>query len=266
MNLRAPRKVCILRSLPVLWLLLCLCADFGSAFTSANGSEAKPSGIESQPLHRTSLASRGTTLFQELPPDRTGVRFQLQLPDMASHIHELIHLSVYGGICTGDFDNDGLTDFYVTSPAGGNRLYRNLGDFRFEDVTESAGLLDTNFWGTGATFVDINNDGLLDIYACGYRQPNRLYINQGKGPDGRVHFVEKAHEYGLDFNGASMTMAFGDFDRDGDLDAYLATTAIPPPRGRKFRRGVRRFEAGRPEATPGILGVAISARTTAGAH
>ncbi|MFO1511799.1 MAG: VCBS repeat-containing protein [Verrucomicrobiota bacterium] len=162
---------------------------------------------------------------------------------MARNILELIHLSLYGGICTADFDNDGLTDFYVTSPVGGNRLYHNLGDFRFEDVTESAGLLDTNFWGTGATFVDINNDGRLDIYACGYRRPNRLFINQGPGSDGRVHFVEKAHEYGLDFNGASMTMAFGDFDRDGDLDAYLATTALPPPPGVKF--GVR-YEGSKP--------------------
>ncbi len=81
-------------------------------------------------------------------------------------------------ICTGDFDNDGLTDFYVTSPLGGNRLYRNRGDFRFDDVTVSAGVLETNFWGTGATFVDINNDGWLDIYACGYRVPNRLYITR----------------------------------------------------------------------------------------
>jgi hypothetical protein len=219
------------KGLRLIWLLG---LAFGPAFTFAAGSETQPPAIKSQPLHRTPSGHPGTTLFVELPPDRTGVQFQLQLRDMARYIHEMIHLSVYGGICTGDFDNDGLTDFYVTSPLGGNRLYRNLGDFRFEDVTESEGLLDTNFWGTGATFVDINNDGLLDIYACGYRQPNRLYINQGKGPDGRVHFVEKAHEYGLDFNGASMTMAFGDFDRDGDLDAYLATTAIPPPAGVKF--------------------------------
>jgi hypothetical protein len=207
---------------------------FAGAVTFAAGSEALLSAIESQPLHHMPRGAPGTTLFQDLPPDRTGVRFQLQLRDLARYIHEMIHLSVYGGICTGDFDNDGLADFYVTSPLGGNRLYHNLGDFRFEDVTESAGLLETNFWGTGATFVDINNDGLLDIYACGYHMPNRLYINQGKGPDGHVHFVEKAHEYGLDFNGASMTMAFGDFDRDGDLDAYLATTAIPPPADVKF--------------------------------
>jgi hypothetical protein len=179
-----------LAGLRLFWLLG---LAFGAAFTFAAGSEAQPSAIESQPLHRTPSGDPGTTLFEELPPDRTGVRFQLQLRDMARYIHEMIHLSVYGGICTGDFDNDGLTDFYVTSPLGGNRLFRNLDDFRFEDITESAGLLDTNFWGTGATFVDINNDGLLDIYACGYRHANRLYMNQGKGPDGRVHFVEKAH-------------------------------------------------------------------------
>lgn len=226
---------CLFLSLTGLRLFLGWGLAFGPALISAAGSEAPPPGLQSQPLLRAPPAGPGTTLFEDLPPDRTGVRFQLQLPDMARYIHELIHLSLYGGICTGDFDNDGLADFYVTSPVGGNRLYHNLGDFRFEDVTESAGLLDTNFWGTGATFVDINNDGLLDIYACGYRQPNRLYINQGKGPDGRVHFVEKAHEYGLDFNGASMTMAFADFDRDGDLDAYLATTAIPPPPDAKFR-------------------------------
>lgn len=234
MKPRPPLGSYLSQSFAGLRLSLLLGLAFGPAFSFAAGSEAQSAAIESQPLHRTQSGDPGTTLFEELPPDRTGVRFQLQLRDMARYIHEMIHLSVYGGICTGDFDNDGLTDFYVTSPLGGNRLYRNLGDFRFDDVTESAGVLDTNFWGTGAAFVDINNDGLLDIYACAYRMPNRLYLNQGKGPDGRVRFVEKARAYGLDFNGASMMMAFGDFDRDGDLDAYLATTAIPPPPGVKF--------------------------------
>lgn len=234
MNLRTPPKLFSGRSLKGLPLFLCLCVVGGATNGSATGSEARQPGIESVPFHRTPPGPPGSALFEALPPERTGVHFQLKLPDMVTHIHEMIHLSVYGGICTGDFDNDGLTDFYVTSPSGGNRLYHNLGNFRFEDVTESAGLLDTNFWGTGATFVDINNDGLFDIYACGYRMPNRLYINQGRGPDGKSHFVERAHGYGLDFNGASMTMAFGDFDRDGDLDAYLATTAHPPPPGLEF--------------------------------
>src|SRR5688572_25713247 len=234
MRPRPPLRSYFSQSLAGLGLFLHLGSAFGPAFTFAAGSEARPSALESQLLHRTPSGDPGTTLFEDLPPDRTGVRFQLQLRDMGRYIHEMIHLSVYGGICTGDFDNDGLTDFYVTSPLGGNRLYRNLGDFRFDDVTESAGVLDTNLWGTGAAFVDINNDGLLDLYACAYRMPNRLYVNRGPGSDGRARFVEKAREYGLDFNGASMMMAFGDFDRDGDLDAYLATTAIPPPPGMKF--------------------------------
>jgi hypothetical protein len=199
-----------------------------AARVSLSAAEGPTNGITSRPLESSTPPASGP-LFEDLPPDRTGVRFQLKFPDMASHIHELIHLSLYGGVCTGDFDGDGLPDIYVTSPAGGNRLYRNLGNFRFEDVTESAGLADTNFWGTGATFVDINNDGRLDIYACGYQVPNRLYINQGPGADGRVHFVEQAKAFGLDFRGASMMMSFADLDRDGKLDAYLATTAVPPP-------------------------------------
>ena len=94
---------------------------------------------------------------------------------------------------TGDFDGDGLADFYVTSTRGGNRLYRNLGDFRFQDVTSDAGLEDTQFWGTGATFVDIDNDGDLDIYACGYRRPNRLYINERRNSTAECNSLNK-HE------------------------------------------------------------------------
>src|SRR5512134_3392202 len=94
-----------LAGLRLFWLLGLL-----GSFAFAARPETKPSAIESRPLNRTPTGNSGTTLFEELPPDRTGVRFQLQLRDMARYIHEMIHLSVYGGICTGDFDNDGLTD------------------------------------------------------------------------------------------------------------------------------------------------------------
>ena len=91
--------------------------------------------------------------------------------------------------------------------------------------------------------MDVDNDGDLDLYACGYLMPNRLYINQGQDPDGTVRFQEEARQRGLDFDGASMTMAFADMDNDGDLDGYLATTAKAPPSGTKFRV---RFENGKP--------------------
>lgn len=206
---------------------------------SDNGS----GGLTSSPLSAIVKRPAGAPLFETLSADRTGVDFQLQLPEVEKHVREVIHLNVNGGICTGDFDGDGLTDFYVTSTHGGNRLYRNLGDFHFQDVTQDVGLDDKEFWGTGATFVDIDNDGDLDIYACGYRRPNRLYINERGESDNQVHFTEQAHRYGLAFDGASMTMAFADIDHDGDLDGYLATTALSPPPGTKFKV---RFEGKKP--------------------
>jgi len=126
-----------------------------------------------------------------------------------------------GGVCIGDYDADGLPDVFLTRPAGGNRLYRNLGNFHFADVTLAAGVSDDKLWGMGASFADVDNDGDLDLYLCCYDQPNRLYVNRGDGT-----FAESAAESGLDFRGASVMMAFMDYDRDGDLDAFLLTNAL----------------------------------------
>ena len=203
-------------------LLLALCNSISAA-------------VSSQPFKQSTRARAGQTLFEDLPPERTGIHFHLQLPDVEKNIHEIIHLSVYGGLCTGDFDGDGLADLFATSPAGSSRLFRNRGDFRFEDVSEVSGIITSNFWATGASFVDIDNDGDLDLYICAYKQPNRLYINQGRDANGLVRFTEKARDFGLDFRGASMMMAFADYDKDGDLDGYLCTSATPPPPGVKLR-------------------------------
>ena len=138
----------------------------------------------------------------------------------------------------GDVDNDGLPDLYFTSPSGGNRLFRNLGDCRFEDVTSASGLADTAHWGTGAAFADIDNDGDLDIFACGYLSENKCYINQGDGT-----FVNESTNRGLAFTGASVMMSWADYDRDGDLDGYLVTAGIPPGPEQKFRV---RFEGDKP--------------------
>jgi hypothetical protein len=207
----------------------------GSVVALGAQAVAQPSG-NVEPAVRAFVAAspRGDgPLFTELPPAQTGVEFQLQLPDALEHIRQFTLLSIYGGICAGDYDGDGLTDFYVTSPVGGNRLYRNLGDFRFQDVTVAAGVHDPNMLGTGATFADVDNDGDLDLYACAYDSPNRLFLNQGTGPSG-VTFVEAAAKLGVAFNGASTTMSFADMDGDGDLDGYLCTTSIDPPPSVKF--------------------------------
>jgi hypothetical protein len=215
------------------------------ARAAAQSSDAGESATR-EPVARPFVAAapRGEgPLFTELVPEQTGVDFQLQLPEVLSHIRQFTLLSIYGGLCTGDYDGDGLTDFYVTSPVGGNRLYRNLGDFRFEDVTVSAGVHDPDMLGTGATFADVDNDGDLDLYACAYDSPNRLFLNQGADPKG-VKFVEAAAKLGLAFKGASTTMSFADIDGDGDLDGYLCTTSIDPPPGEKFSVNTRN---GRPE-------------------
>ena len=178
---------------------------------------------------RESLAAN-ESIFELLDPGESGIDFGLHWDDPAGHLKEFLFLNPVGGVCVGDYDGDGLPDLYVTSPSGGNRLYRNLGDLRFENVTEIAGVRDEAFWGTGASFVDIDNDGDLDLYACGYLCANKLYVNDGTG-----RFVDQAAELGLNFKGGSMMMSFADIDNDGDLDGYLATTAVAPPEGTKFR-------------------------------
>ncbi|NOX99144.1 MAG: VCBS repeat-containing protein, partial [Verrucomicrobia bacterium] len=122
------------------------------------------------------------------------------------------------GGCVGDYDGDGLPDLYLISQDGPNRLFRQTSSWRFEDVTDKAGVDGGEAWGSGATFVDIDNDGDLDLYVCNMGSPNLLYINEGQGG-----FREAAAEYGLDFDGASWMASFSDYDRDGDLDCYLLT-------------------------------------------
>lgn len=168
--------------------------------------------------------------FTQLSPEYTGIDFVIEWDKPAEFDRVFYSQNTGGGACVGDVDDDGLPDIYLTRPSKGNRLFRNLGDCRFEDITERAGIDDEDYWGTGASFVDINNDGHLDIYVCGYGMPNRLYVNQGQG-----RFEERAQEYGLDYDGASVMMAFADYDLDGDLDGYLVTAGLPPGPDQKFR-------------------------------
>jgi enediyne biosynthesis protein E4 len=128
-----------------------------------------------------------------------------------------------GGVAVGDINNDGLDDIFFTANMDENRLYLNQGNMRFDDITVSAGVAGRpGAWSTGVNMVDINRDGLLDIYVCysGWQSEdmrrNELYINQGN-----LIFEEQAAAYGLDDPSNSTHAAFADFDRDGDLDMYL---------------------------------------------
>ncbi len=196
-----------------------------------------PGRIESTALTRDTSPPTGT-LFERLSADHTGITHQVTWDKPAKYDRVFYSQNTGGGAAAGDYDGDGLPDVYLTSPSGGSRLYRNLGGFKFEDVSKSAGVYDPGFWGTGASWVDIDNDGDLDLYACGYEANNRLYINQGDGT-----FKEQAKVFGLDFWGASIMVAFADYDNDGDLDAYLLTSGLQPGPDQKFRV---RFEDDKP--------------------
>ncbi len=166
-------------------------------------------------------------LFRLLSPDETGIHFSNDLNEKQLNIIEYLYYYNGGGVAVGDFDNDGLPDIYFTSNEGPNKLYRNLGDLKFEDITVSAGVAGTGDWTTGVTLVDINNDGFLDIYVCqvsgykGTKGKNQLFVNNGD-----LTFTERADEYGLDFEGFSTQAVFFDYDLDGDLDMFLLNHSV----------------------------------------
>ena len=164
----------------------------------------------------------------------TGIQFTNSVLD-ATELNILNYLYFYNGAGTAiaDFNNDGLNDIYFTANQTADKLYLNLGDFNFKDITAEAGINNTTAWTTGVTTVDINHDGFLDIYISkvsghlNLKGHNLLYINQGL-QDGTISFKESAATYGLDFVGFSTQAAFFDYDLDGDLDLYLLNHSLHP--------------------------------------
>jgi hypothetical protein len=169
------------------------------------------------------LYSQKNTLFELVPPARSGVHFKNTLEE-GPHANVLTYEYFYngGGVAIGDINNDGLEDIYFSANMKPNALYLNLGNFKFKEIAESAGLLCEQGWKTGVTMADVNSDGFLDIYVCysGKGDPekrrNKLFINNGN-----LTFTDMAAEFGLDDPGYTTHASFFDFDRDGDLDMFL---------------------------------------------
>ncbi len=161
--------------------------------------------------------------FEKLPARKTGVKFENRLnEDPTSNILTYEYFYNGGGVAVGDINNDGLEDLFFTGNMTSNRLYLNEGEFKFKDITKSAGVAGRDAWTTGTSMVDINGDGYLDIYVCysgkgsTESRKNQLFINQGDGT-----FLEQAEKYGLADPANSIQALFFDFDLDGDLDMYL---------------------------------------------
>ncbi|MGN7514543.1 MAG: VCBS repeat-containing protein [Allomuricauda sp.] len=167
-------------------------------------------------------------LFEKMSPEQTGMDFANTLAyDKDFNVFTYRNYYNGGGVAIGDVDKDGLPDVYMTSNLGQNKLYRNTGDFTFEDITEQAGVGGEKSWSTGVTMVDVDGDGWLDIYICnsgdieGDNKQNELFINQKDGT-----FLEMADSLGLADKGLSTHAAFFDFDHDGDLDAYVLNNSF----------------------------------------
>lgn len=181
-------------------------------------------GLQSTPFAQCSTPS-GATLFTTLSGEETGLKAfnAYDDPRMWADLYREFSLGAIGsGLAICDYDGDAKPDVFVVSKTGPNRLFRNLGGFKFEDVTERAGAAGPlGAWKQGAIFADVDNDGRPDLYVCRFGAPNLLYINQGDGT-----FREEAAARGLALSDASSMAAFCDYDRDGWLDVYVQTNLL----------------------------------------
>lgn len=169
-------------------------------------------------------------LFSEIPNSISGMTFSNNVKhNMRTNENILSYEYFYngGGVAIGDINNDGLQDVFVTGNHVSNKLFLNKGNLQFEDITQKAGL-QSDFWSTGVTMADVNQDGYLDIYVCnsgpnedGNSRPNQFYLNNGNAT-----FKECAAEYGIQDKNYSSQAAFFDFDMDGDLDLFVLNHAI----------------------------------------
>ncbi|GAA5220279.1 CRTAC1 family protein [Membranihabitans marinus] len=171
----------------------------------------------------TEKSEEDNGLFQLLRSEETGIEFSNELYE-SSELNIITYEYFFNGsgIGVGDINNDGLQDIYFSGNMTNGKLYLNKGDFKFEDITESAGINTQLKWGTGVNMVDINADGWMDLYLCfsgpyhANNRRNQLYINNKDNT-----FTERAAEYGLDNTGYQTSAGFFDYDKDGDLDVYL---------------------------------------------
>ncbi|MEO6456188.1 MAG: VCBS repeat-containing protein [Ginsengibacter sp.] len=175
----------------------------------------------------------GVALFQALKNSYTGLDFNNKLSyDKDFNLYKYMYFYNGSGIGAGDFNNDGLIDLFFSSNQQQNTLYLNQGKLKFKDVTKEAEIPEDKAWSTGVSVIDINNDGLLDIYVCRVgnyltlKSKNQLLVCKGINKNGIPFYKDEAHEYGLDFSGFCTQVVFFDYDLDNDLDVFMLNHSV----------------------------------------
>lgn len=172
-------------------------------------------------------------IFTTLDKEATGLNFSNDLtPTDSFNVFHYMYYYNGAGVGAGDFNNDGLIDLFFASNQGSNKIFLNEGNLHFKDVTAAAKIPQDGGWSTGVSVVDINNDGLLDIYVCRVgnyevlQSHNQFLICKGIDKNGVPYYEDESKQMGLDFKGFSTQAAFLDYDMDGDLDMYLLNHSL----------------------------------------
>ncbi len=205
-------------------IFLCIC------FVGLQGCKDKgtdPAEDKDQALvSNADAASLRKGLFEKVLTSQSGIDFSNIVTEDLSSIENLFDFDYFyngAGVGLEDINNDGLLDIFFAGNQVPNKLYLNKGDFSFEDISDSAGINAGKVWSNGVTFVDINNDGWMDIYVSqggpkrDYDRSNLLFINNGD-----LTFTEKANDLGIADQGISTQSVFFDYDQDGDLDCLVS--------------------------------------------
>ncbi|MDB4870110.1 MAG: ypmQ 2, partial [Gemmatimonadales bacterium] len=203
--------------------LLASCKDSSSAHAVASTS-ATPAWLAERSRQETELAARSSAAHDFRFTDQrqaSGITFENRVVDDASKTYKLVHYDHGNGVCAADVDGDGLPDLYFPTQLGTSQLWRNLGNGRFGNITDQAGLAMPDAIAVTCSFADIDNDGDTDIYVTTGRHGNRLFENLGNGK-----FRDITQTAGVGYVGHSSGAVFLDYDGDGLLDLFVTNVGV----------------------------------------
>ncbi|MCL4176438.1 MAG: VCBS repeat-containing protein [Verrucomicrobia bacterium] len=246
------RRGRLIRLAPIAWSVV-IGLGFGLSEPDAAGAGA----TDPDPLVRAlEVAPSARPGFTRMTPAQTGIAFTNLLAE-SRYLTNQIYLNG-SGLALGDVDGDGRCDLYFCGLDGSNALYRNLGGWRFTNITASAGVACEGQASTGAVLVDIDGDHDLDLLVNGVGVGTRLFLGDGKG-----RFHEATESSGLLRRGGSTSLALADIDGDGDLDLYVAnyrSTTLRDEPNTRFRASTISNQLqvvavnGRPTTEPDLVG------------